>query len=612
RDTLALPGIGGLFERLDSDGADRPDALDEPLEGLRLSNRDLLAAVRMLAEVRSDGPPRPVDFRHLGAEELGSVYEELLELHPEHDPVQQTFSLVAAAGNQRKETGSYYTPRALADALLDSALDPVLDEAASTPGDASVKIEALLRVTVCDPACGSGHFLVAAARRIARRVAQLRSGENEPSPDLVRAAMREVVSRCIHGVDINEMAAELAKVSLWLESVQPGRPLPFLDATIRVGNSLLGATPALIAGGVPKEAFAPLEGDDRKVAAAVAKLNTQTGAGGQLDLLAFGQIQLSNSRLADATRDLVTALRERLADIAVQRKRLREIDGGRLAAKHVADAWCATFVQDLTPATAVNPITEAALDWTGDGPATLAQSEVADRVQRITQDYRFFHWHVEFPHVFRVNGDADPATGWSGGFSCVVGNPPWERVKLQDQEFFAARHPDIAKARNKAARDKMINALDASDDPVDQALIAEYLQEIRRASGWSHFLRASKRYPLTGRGDINTYSVFAETGRTIIAPRGRVGLVLPTGIATDATTQYFFKDLVTTRTLASVYDFENEEHLFPAVDHRVRFALWTASGRAAPRDRIDLAFRLRQVPQIAERRFQLTPDDITG
>jgi hypothetical protein len=252
RPELGLPGIGGLFERETEDEqgdplpASGPDVLDEPLERLRLANDDLLSAVHDLSVIGSLGL-RPVDFRHLGSEELGSVYESLLELHPSYDPLEQRFALIGAAGNERKMTGSYYTPSSLTELLLDNALDPVLAAAARTAGDAEAKVAALLAVTVCDPACGSGHFLVAAARRIARRVAQLRSGEEEPAPDLVRAAMREVVSRCIYGVDVNDMAAELAKVSLWLESVEPGRPLPFLDANIRVGNSLLGTTPVLIA-----------------------------------------------------------------------------------------------------------------------------------------------------------------------------------------------------------------------------------------------------------------------------------------------------------------------------------------------------------------------------
>ena len=613
RPELALPGIGGLFERIGVDGEpSRPDVLDEPLEGVALTNEALLTAVRHLAVIDSGDQRRPVDFRNLDSEELGSVYESLLELHPEHDPQQRTFALVAAAGNERKETGSYYTPSPLVEALLTSALDPVLTEAANITGDAEARVAALLDVTVCDPACGSGHFLVAAARRIARRVAQLRSEESEPSPDLVRSAMREVVSRCIHGVDVNEMAAELAKVSLWLESVEPGKPLAFLDANIRVGNSLLGTTPALIAAGIPDDAFAPIEGDDRAAARTIREQNAKERAG-QLDLFSASGLDLTNDSLAIRTREVMHSLPDRLGDVVVARRRLRGIDTERSRVRRVADAWCGALVQEKASDTVLTAITERALQWIATGPTSPSEQWVANRVERLARDYRFFHWQVEFPHIFAVpeNGDVEEATGWRGGFDCVVGNPPWERVKLQDQEFFATRRPDIAGARTAAIRQKMIAALASSDDPVDQRLSEDYRAALRHADGWSQLLRHSGRYPLTGRGDINTYSVFAETGRTIVASRGRVGMVLPTGIATDATTQYFFTDLVTTRTLASLYDFENEDKVFPAVHNQFRFCLWTATGRAAPQDRIDLAFRLRLVAHIDQRRFTLTPEDIT-
>lgn len=617
RPELALPGIGGLFERItrDDDGEPitptRPDALDEPLDGQLLTNESLLTAVRHLAIIDSDGQRRPVDFRNLDSEELGSVYEGLLELHPAYDPVEQTFTLVGAAGNERKETGSYYTPSSLTEALLDSALDPVLNEAAATAGDAEAKVDALLGVTVCDPACGSGHFLVAAARRIARRVAQLRSGENEPSPDLVRSAMREVVSRCIHGVDINEMAAELAKVSLWLESVEPGKPLAFLDANIRVGNSLLGTTPALIAAGIPDAAFAPIEGDDKAAAKTIREQNAQERAG-QFDLFSSSGVQLTNDALAIQTRKVMRTLPTHLGDIVVARNRLQSMDAGRSCLRRVADAWCGALVQEKSSDQVLSAITERALQWIAARPSTLHEEWVAERVERLSQEYRFFHWQVEFPHIFAVpdGGDVDPETGWRGGFSCVIGNPPWERVKLQDKEFFASRRPEIADARTAAIRQKMILRLGASDDPVDKKLYEDYCAALRHSYAWSQLLRVSGRYPLTGHGDINTYSVFAETGRTIVSPRGRVGMVLPTGIATDATTQQFFKDLVTSRTLVSLYDFENEDKVFPAVHNQYRFCLWTASGHGSPQDRIDLAFRLRQAPHIAERRFSLAPQDI--
>jgi hypothetical protein len=590
----------------------RPDELDEPLEGRRLTNEALVTAVRWLAVVDAGSQRRPVDFVNLDSEELGSVYESLLELHPSYDPGEQTFTLTAAAGNERKTTGSYYTPSSLTEALLDSALDPVLAGAVRGADGAAAQVVALLEVTVCDPACGSGHFLVAAARRIARRVAQLRSGENEPSPDIVRTAMREVVSRCVYGVDINPMAAELAKVSLWLEAVEPGRPLPFLDANIRVGNSLLGTTPALIEQGIPKEAFKPLAGDNPGAARAIARRNAEQSAG-VFDLFAADGPVTGNLDIAHHTRTLVRSTPRTLADVYVQRRRLHGIDGERLRAKRVADAWCAAFVQPKTQDTALTAVVGSTVDWIAGEPDTLERARTAETVRGLNRDYRFFHWHVEFPHIFEVPPDGsgiDRATGWRGGFSCVLGNPPWEHVELKEQEFFAPRRPDIAHATNADIRKKAIEALGHSPDEIDRILHAEFEAAKRFIDATRHFLASSGRFPLTARGRVKTDSVFAETGRTILAPRARVGMVLPTGIATDATTQYFFKDLVRTHTLASIYDFENEEKVFPGVHHSFRFCLWTAAGKASPLERINLAFRLRQATQIGDRRFVLTPEDI--
>ena len=221
------------------------------------------------------GPKRVVDYRNLGADELGSVYESLLELVPRYNEAERTFSLANLAGNDRKTIGSYYTPTSLIDCLLDSALDPLLDEAEKADNPEA----ALLALTVCDPACGSGHLLVAAARRLAARLAKVRAADHEPTPIDEQHAMHDVVEHCIFGVDLNPLAAELAKVSLWLESVQPGRPLSFLSAHIKVGNSLLGTTPALLAAGIPDEAFTALEGDDRKHVASLKKRNQKERAG---------------------------------------------------------------------------------------------------------------------------------------------------------------------------------------------------------------------------------------------------------------------------------------------------------------------------------------------
>jgi hypothetical protein len=612
---LALPGIGGIFETSRDDGCALP--LDEPLAGARLSNEALLGAVRALSLVkpRDGGAWRRVDFGNLGAEELGSVYESLLELIPRYDAEQLSYTLDPLPGNERKETGSYYTPTSLVECLLDSALDPLLDEAC---GHRTVeeRVAALFSLTVCDPACGSGHFLVAAARRLAKRIAAEETGDPEPADAVVRTALRRVVGRCIYGVDVNPMAAELAKISLWLEALEPGKPLSYLDQNIRVGNSLLGVTPALLAEGLPDAAFTPIEGDDRKVCSALKKQNAAERQG-QHDLFTQSGIPVTNAVLAKRTDEITHALPESLEDLHIHQQRQADqlaASAERHIQKLIADAWCAAFLQPKTDVTRSTAITHAVLEQFGAGSNTLDLARAEQLVIDVTRLYRFFHWHVEFPHIFRVgNGVAtiDRATGWSGGFSCVIGNPPWERVKLQEQEFFASRSPDIANAANAAARKKLIAALVESDRPVDQTLFNEFQAELRKAAGWSFLLRESGRYPLTGRGDINTYAVFAETARTIIEPRGRSGLVLPTGIATDATTAPFFGDLVRSAKLVSFLEFENEAFLLSrAVDHRVRFSLLTVCGHATRVNLASFAFGTRYIKDLSERQFTMPPEEI--
>jgi type I restriction-modification system DNA methylase subunit len=212
-----------------------------------LTNRELLKSVRFLAFTTENAIRRAIDYKSLGAVELGSIYESLLEMCPEINIDAATFELKFANGNVRKTSGSYYTPGSLIDCLLDSVLEPALTEAcaSSDPG------QAILNLKVCDPACGSGLFLIATAYRIAKCLAAVRAGREEPGPKAYCAALRDVVSRCIYGVDINPMAVELCRVNLWLEAVEPGQPLFGLDAHIQCGNSLLGATPALLARGIP-------------------------------------------------------------------------------------------------------------------------------------------------------------------------------------------------------------------------------------------------------------------------------------------------------------------------------------------------------------------------
>ena len=157
----------------------------------------------------------------------------------------------------------------------------------------------------------------------------------------------------------------------------------------------------------------------------------------------------------------------------------------------------------------------------------------------------FFHWYLEFPDVFENNG----------GFDVVLGNPPWERIKLQEKEFFETRDRRIADAPNKAGRDRLIRVL-PEENP---ALAQEFSEALHQAESVSRFVRGSNRFPLTGRGDVNTYSVFAETARSVCSPTGRVGMIVQSGVATDDTNKIFFADLVNGQSLVSLYDFENRE-----------------------------------------------------
>jgi hypothetical protein len=575
-----------------------------------IDNRHLLEAIRDLcftpdADARA---LRPVDYRNLGAEELGSIYESLLELHADVDADARTFSLATAAGNDRKTTGSYYTPSSLIRVLLDSALDPVLAEAEAAPDPEA----AILGLKVLDPAAGSGHFLIAAAHRIAGRLAFVRSGGVEPSPADLRHALREVISRCLYAIDVNPMALELCKVSLWMEGTEPGRPLSFLDHHIVCGNSLLGSTPALLAEGVPDDAFKVLEGDDKTTVGLMKKANKSEriqARSGQ------GALALGPS-LADLQRPLAAGLAgiealgaDTPAQVAEQERRFAELftAAGAERARLAADAWCAAFVAPKRPGEPV--ITDATVRAIERGDPV--EADVLQTVGRVRDQYGLLHLHHVFPHVLRVPEPLDPegaGPGWDGGFDVVLGNPPWERVKLQEREFFAQRAPDIAAASNAATRKRLIAELVDTDPGMHQA----FREALRQADGESHLLRSSGRYPLCGRGDVNTYTVFAENMRALLAPTGRAGVVVPIGIATDDTTKHFFADIVERRSLVSLFGFENEEFVFPGIDHRVTFCLLTLAGGPRPEAEMTFVFAARQVAALAdpERRFSLTAEDL--
>jgi hypothetical protein len=235
--------------------------------------------------------------------------------------------------------------------------------------------------------------------------------------------------------------------------------------------------------------------------------------------------------------------------------------------------------------------------------------EALEQIEALAEQYRFFHWHIEFPDVFPPSPSEGEGQGVRvGGFDVVLGNPPWEMVELKEREFFEFRDPRIARARNKTERERLIKKL-KKDRP---ELEHEFLHAVRVSDCEKLYLRESGRYPLMARGRINTYMVFTELSRGLIADDGRVGIIVPSGVATDEPTQYFFKDIVQKGSLVSLYDFENREKLFSGIDSRMKFGLLILGGQKVSVPEIDFAFFLTRVDQLGDedRCFSLTSEDL--
>lgn len=581
-DALGLPALGSYLWS--------PGAVTD-LDGAKISNRDFLASIYALAFHVANGVRSATDYRNLGAEELGSVYESLLELHPDLNVDAGTFVLSTAAGHERKSTGSYYTPTSLIVSLLDTALEPVLDAAAMSSDPES----AILGLRVVDPACGSGHFLIAAAHRIAKRLATIRTGDDEPAPGALRRSLRDVIGHCIYGVDMNPMAVELCRVSLWMEALEPGKPLSFLDHHILLGNSLLGTTPELMTNGIPDEAFRPIVGDDSKVASSL-RIRNAAERGGQHELsLEWADTSLIGE-LGAGIASIDTMPEESVEDVKAKERSYRTLrDSSQSScAQMAADSWLTAFMVEKRsdfPA-----ITHSVVVQAVHLPAQLSP-EVATVVRDNVVRYHFHHWPIAFPSVFDRQ---------DSGFDVVIGNPPWGQVEFKEAEWFSTRNLEIAGAEGDH-RKKLIDRLQ-QDDP---GLWKEYQGALRETEAVGSFLRHSGRFPLSGTGRINTYAVFAELMRSILSSHGRMGAIVPPGIATEDTTKEFFADIVRKSQLVSLFAFENKRLLFPAVHAQQQFCLLTLSASNVEQP-AQICFYAHDVADIADpsRRFSLTAAEI--
>ena len=551
---LGLSPLGGIFS---------PDQCSRLIDAL-LDNASLLSAVRALGYFESNGRLVRINYRDMDTEELGSVYEGLLELHPVVDVDGSPWRFLyvgvsggkkngrrSGSGSERKSSGSYYTPDSLVQELIRSALDPVVQRVLRENGSSE---KALLGLRIVDPACGSGHFLLAAARRLALELARVRMQTDSPDETSRRHALQEVVAHTIFGVDMNPLAVELCRTALWIETVEPGKPLGFLDNHILCGNSLVGIFDmALLGKGIPKEAYSALSGDDREIAKQIKKRNKPDCK----KVMSSIPFQEQPIEIPESGIDLDALPEETLEDISRKEKAWKTQVSAHDPERLAADLFVAAFFLPKTEA--VHGVIPVSDDLNKVRQGKPIAPEMRRAVEDCAEEFRFFHWPILFPEIFE-----------RGGFDVVLGNPPWEVSQLSEEEFFQERSPEIA-SLSGAARKRKIQEL----EEMDSHLWSLYQREKRQFEIVNAFCRGSGRYVLVNSGKVNYYALFSETILALLNPQGRAGFLVPTGIATDDTTKVFFDHLVQNGRLVSLSDFENREGLFPAVDSRQRFSLMT-------------------------------------
>ena len=569
---------------------------------VRLPDAVIAPIVYELSHAETGDGPRFVNYRDMSVQQLGSIYERLLEQEPVRDDDGKI--VIRPNSYARKDSGSFFTPQELVDLIIDRTLNPLAEERLSAFEEKSRELktdtrpkverlaelqrldpaEAVLDLKVLDPAMGSGHFLVTAVDFLSDYIAELIEyspaipewlGEEYESPlvrrierireDILRRAVeadwvideslltdqaiirRMVLKRCIYGVDKNPLTVELAKVSLWLHSFTVGAPLSFLDHHLRYGDSLLGM----------------------KVQDSVEELRRLSGLFASSAIQAAENATVGMQRIEEMSdadvaevRESATLFREVEDTTAELRGLLDFLTGLRwLTAgmkkkerKEFEFPLIDVLEQNSQNAYSLMALGPVIVDDVRPGSTETSQSQfnaLWNNARSITDRERFLHWEVAFPGVWHGWQDVRP----QGGFDAVIGNPPWDRIKLQEVEWFATRAPEIALALTAADRKKGIRLLRQQRKP----LAAEFDAAKERADGLGQLIRSSGDYPLLGRGDINLYSLFVERALTLLKPGGLVGLLTPSGIYADKTASEFFKSVSTNGRVGALFDFENKK-----------------------------------------------------
>ncbi|MCU7870687.1 MAG: N-6 DNA methylase [Candidatus Thiodiazotropha sp. (ex Lucinoma borealis)] len=589
---LGQPALGGLF------ATDQCPALEQAL----LANRYLFNALFKLCYFESDHVLVRINYRDMDTEELGSVYESLLELIPQLNVEGQwRFGFMgdedvegSTSGHARKLTGSYYTPDALVQELIQSALVPVIGQ--RLQANQANPREALLKITVCDPACGSGHFLLAAARRLAAELARIEAGADQPSEADYRHALRQVVRHCIYGVDMNPLAVELCRTALWLEAIEPGKPLGFLDAHILVGNSLVGVhDPKLLEKGIPDAAFKPLTGNNKTVVSALKKRNKLNP--NQKDLFASHNIQV------DVCAAEVTKMpEESLEQIEKKREVWLELTQSAVCQNErlKADLFTAAFFAPKIFENAERVPTNVELAALESGEAISVG--MREHITKLAERNRFFHWFLAFPEVF------EEANGLRGGFDVVLGNPPWDVSQFSEEEFFSPILPELAKLKGARRRAKIEQL--KNENP---ALWKRYSAAKGDVESINNSMRSCGRFRLSAKGKLNLYALFTELAYELLNREGFSGLVVQSGLATDNSTKDLFFYFLSNGVLKSFFEFVNEGFFLGAGQgHMVRFALVTL-GNSKDNNPATFVFQAKEINELrnVERKLTLTLDAIS-
>ena len=640
-DSIGLPPYnGGLFHEEPGDLLARIELRDAELAPLLdgLSRRPDLSGRGF------------INYRDLAVQHLGSIYERLLEQRLIEDA--DGAIVVQPSTFARKNSGSYYTHDDLVQLILREAITPLADERITAFEVAIARIprarrddplalatlaeadpaEALLGLKVCDPAMGSGHFLVSLVDDLTDRVLEqladatakameagivryrsplqqqiesLRAGILERATqanwsidqtllDDRHLVRRMVLKRVVHGVDKNPMAVELAKLALWLHTFTVGAPLSFLDHHLRTGDSLYGESLGLVA----SELSAPREYGPRAARIRLGSVLTASDMAGLM-------------LAADTLADINTIQDISLQEVERSRSLLQVADDTLGGLRRVLDFWHAVrwlAPLDTPPAKrGERHLAMADLISGRYGPNLMAvlgaerlQSDDPDidaRANAFLAECRalavrenFLHWELAFPGVWRNPLDASVA----GGFDAVIGNPPWDRIKLQEVEWFAERRPQIALNLRAADRKRMIAALKREGDP----LAADYALAAQQAEDAARVARSSGQYPLLSAGDINLYSLFVERAERLVAPQGMVGLLTPSGIAADKGAAPFFRGIATGGRLAALLDFENKKVFFPDIHASFKFCALVFGGSGRHFDAARSAFFLHAVDEL--------------